>query len=285
MTNGAHLKELGEFLRARRAELSPRTVGLPDPDGRRRVVGLRREEVAVLASVSIRHYTRLEQGRIAPSISLLSALVRALRLDDDQRDHLFGLVGREANLPRRRAAQKAQPQLRTVLDDLTVTPAMILGRNLDVLAWNPMATALFGVDFTRVPERQRNYIRQLFTDPKMRTLYADWESSARNAIALLRRCAAARPDDLGLTTLVGELSVQDEQFCRWWGGRQIAPRTSGRKVFHHPVAGELALDWDVLGCEADPDQRLVVWIAEPHSRSRDGLRFLSSWVGKEPSAD
>ncbi|NEA98958.1 helix-turn-helix transcriptional regulator [Streptomyces sp. SID13726] len=285
MTDRAHLDELGEFLRARRAELSPRMVGLPDPDGRRRVAGLRREEVAVLASISTRHYTRLEQGRIAPSGSVVRALVRALRLSDDQRDHLFGLVGHEVNPPRRRAAQKVQPQLRTVLDDLTVAPAMILGRNLDVLAWNPMATALFGIDFTQIPERRRNYVRQLFTDPGMRTLYADWENSARNAIALLRRCAAACPDDLGLTTLVGELSVRDEQFCRWWGGRQIAPRTSGSKVFHHPVAGELVLDWDVLSCEADPEQRLVVWIAEAHSRSYEGLRFLSSWTGKEPSAN
>ena len=286
MTDGAHLNELGEFLKARRAELSPRMVGLPDPDGRRRVAGLRREEVAVLASVSTHHYTRLEQGRIAPSASVLSALVRALRLSDDQRDHLFGLVGRESSLPRRRAAQKVRPHLRTVLDDLTVTPAMILGRYLDVLAWNPMAAALFGTDFAEIPERQRNYVRQLFTDPRMRTLYADWENSARNAVALLRRCAADRPDDLGLTTLVGELSVQDEQFCRWWGGRQTASRTSGSKVFDHPVAGELTLDWHVLTCEADPGQRLVVWTAEPHSRSHEALRFLSSWAGvhQDPTA-
>ncbi|MFJ8358413.1 helix-turn-helix domain-containing protein [Streptomyces sp. NPDC093984] len=279
MASSAHLNELGEFLKARRAELGPRAVGLPDTDGRRRVAGLRREEVAVLAAISTDYYTRLEQGRITPSASVLSALVRVLQLSDDQRDYLFELAGREVGRPRRRASQKVLPQLRTVMNELSVTPGMILGRYLDILAWNPMAAALFGTDFTKVPERQRNYIRQLFTDPAMKSLYADWENSARNAVAVLRRRAAARPDDPGLAVLVGELSVQDDQFRQWWGGRQVAPRTGGIKVFNHPVAGELTLDWDALTCEADPDQQLIIWIAEPGSRSHEGLRFLSSWAG------
>ncbi|MEU2285449.1 helix-turn-helix transcriptional regulator [Streptomyces sp. NPDC013178] len=278
MTSSAHLNELGAFLKARRAELSPRAVGLSDTDGRRRVAGLRREEVAVLAAISTDYYTRLEQGRITPSASVLSALVRVLRLSEDQRDYLFELAGRDVGRPRRRAPQKVHPQLRTVLNELSVTPGMILGRYLDILAWNPMAAALFSTDFTKIPERQRNYIRQLFTDPAMKALYADWENSARNAVAVLRRRAAARPDDPGLTALVGELSVQDDLFRQWWGGRHVAPRTGGIKVFNHPVAGELTLDWDALTCEADPDQQLIIWIAEPDSRSHEGLRFLSSWA-------
>ncbi|MGW6907947.1 helix-turn-helix domain-containing protein [Streptomyces sp. NPDC054940] len=278
MNSSAHRKELGQFLKARRAELSPRTVGLPETDRRRRVAGLRRDEVAVLTAISTDYYTRLEQGRMAPSASVLAELVRVLHLSDDQRDHLFELAGKEAGRARRRAPQKAHPRLRTVLNELSVAPGVILGRHLDILAWNPMAAALFGTDFAKVPQQQRNYVRQLFTDPAMRTLYADWEDSARNAVAVLRQQAAACPDDRRLAALVGELSVQDDQFREWWGGRHVVPRTGGTKVFNHPVAGELTLAWDALACVADPDQQLIVWSAEPDSRTYEGLRFLSSWA-------
>ncbi|MFF3376645.1 helix-turn-helix domain-containing protein [Streptomyces sp. NPDC002680] len=278
MTSSAHRKELGQFLKARRAELSPRTVGLPETDRHRRVAGLRRDEVAVLAAISTNYYTRLEQGRTAPSASLLSELVRVLHLSDEQRDQLFELAGREAGGARRRAPQRAHPRLRTVLNELSVAPGMILGRHLDILAWNPMAAALFGTDFAKIPKPHRNYVRRLFTDPAMRTLYADWEDSARNVVAVLRQQAAACCDDRRLTALVGELSVQDDQFRQWWGGRHLAPRAGGTKVFNHPVAGELALAWDALTCVADPDQQLIVWSAEPDSRAYEGLRFLSSWT-------
>ncbi|GAA2761954.1 helix-turn-helix domain-containing protein [Streptomyces paradoxus] len=281
MNSSAHRKELGQFLKARRAELSPRTVGLPETDRRRRVAGLRRDEVAVLAAISTDYYTRLEQGRMTPSASVLSELVRVLHLSDDQRDHLFELAGREAGGTRRRAPQKAHPRLHTVLNELSVAPGMILGRYLGILAWNPMATALFGTDFAKVPKRQRNYVRLLFTAPAVRSLYADWEDSARNAVAVLRQQAAAWPGDRRLTALVGELSVQDEQFRRWWGGRHVVPRPGGMKVFNHPVACELTLAWDALTCVADPDQQLIVWSAEPDSRTYEGLRFLSSWAAAQ----
>ncbi|MER5435842.1 helix-turn-helix transcriptional regulator [Streptomyces sp. NPDC002588] len=278
MNSSAHRKELGQFLKARRAELSPRTVGLPETDRRRRVAGLRRDEVAVLAAISTNYYTRLEQGRTAPSASVLAELVRVLHLSDNQRDHLFELAGKSAGQARRRAPQKAHPRLRTVLNELSVAPGVILGRHLDILAWNPMAAALFGTDFAKIPQQQRNYVRQLFTAPAMRTLYADWEDSARNAVAVLRQQAAVCPDDRRLADLVGQLSVQDDQFRQWWGGRPAVPRTGGTKVFDHPVAGELRLSWDALTCVADPDQRLIVWSAEPDSRAYEGLRFLSSWA-------
>ncbi|MEU6373555.1 helix-turn-helix transcriptional regulator [Streptomyces sp. NPDC046909] len=277
MTSNAHLKELGQFLKARRAELGPRTVGLPEAEGRRRVTGLRRDEVAALAGISTNYYTRLEQSRATPSASVLATLARVLRMSDKQRDRLFDLAGRETGPPRRRAPQKAHPRLRTVLNELSTTPGLVLGPYLDILAWNPMATALFGTDYTQIPDGQRNYIRQLFTDPAMRSLYADWESSARNAMAVLRRWAAVRPDDRRLTDLVGELSLRDDRFRQWWGGRDVAPRTGGVKVFRHPVAGELTLGWDALSREADCDQQLVVWAAEPGSPAYEGLRFLSSW--------
>ncbi|WP_405951448.1 helix-turn-helix transcriptional regulator [Streptomyces prunicolor] len=277
MNSSPHRKELGQFLKSRRAELSPRTVGLPETDRRRRVAGLRRDEVAVLAAISTDYYTRLEQGRMAPSASVLAELVRVLHLSDDQRDHLFELAGREAGRARRRAPQKAHPRLRTVLNELNVAPGVILGRHLDILAWNPMAAALFGTDFATIPQPQRNYVRQLFTAPAMRTLYADWEDSARNTVAVLRQQAGACPDDRRLADLVGELSVKDDQFRQWWGGHPVVPRTGGTKVFHHPVAGELSLAWDALTCMTDPDQQLIVWSAEPDSRTYEGLRFLFSW--------
>ncbi|MEH0554103.1 helix-turn-helix domain-containing protein [Streptomyces sp. B21-101] len=286
MTSDAHLNELGQFLKLRRAELSPRTVGLPDTGGRR-VPGLRREEVALLASISTDYYTRLEQGRIQPSVSLLAALAQVLRLADDQRDHLFELVGRRSARPRRRAAPKVHAQLRRLLDDLTVCPGVVIGRRMDILAWNPLASALL-TDFEKVPEDKRNCVRILFTEPSMRTLCADWRAAARGCVSHLRMTAAASPDDPRLTGLVGELSVQDKDFGRWWGSSHVASRGRGMKRFHHPLVGELVLDRDTFTCGSDPDQELVVWTAEPGTPSYDGLRALASGASGRlggPAAD
>ncbi|WP_329565007.1 helix-turn-helix domain-containing protein [Streptomyces sp. NBC_01361] len=280
MSPTPHLNELGEFLKARRAELSPRAVGLPDSGGPRRVAGLRREEVAQLVSISTDYYTRLEQGRLPPSAPVLEAVAQALHLDDDQRRYLFGLAGKETTRPRRRARQKVQPQLRRVLDDLTATPAIVMGRRMDVIAWNPLAAALV-TDFAAVPEKHRNYVRILFTDPTMRTLYADWKGVARTAVAQLRMEAAKYPDDPRLTALVGELSVQDEDFRQWWAAHHVATLSVGTKVLNHPVAGELSLDWDTLTASTDPDQQLVVWTAEVGSPTHDGLRILASWAADQ----
>ncbi|MFG2891059.1 helix-turn-helix domain-containing protein [Streptomyces sp. NPDC048248] len=284
MSPTPHLNELGEFLKARRAELSPRAMGLPDTAGPRRVAGLRREEVARLAAISTDYYTRLEQGRMPASAPVLEAVAQALHLDDDQRRYLFGLAGKETAKPRRRALQKVQPQLRRVLDDLTSTPAIVMGRRMDVIAWNPLAAALV-TDFAAVPEKHRNYVRILFTDPAMRTLYADWKGVARTAVAQLRMEAAKYPDDPRLTTLVGELSVQDADFRKWWAAHHVATLSVGTKVLNHPVAGELSLDWDTLTASTDPDQQLVVWTAEVGSATHDGLRILASWAAdRSPSA-
>lgn len=277
MTSDAHRNELGEFLKARRAELSPRTVGLPATGGPRRVAGLRREEVALLAAISTDYYARLEQGRIQPSAPVLAALAQVLHLGDDQRDHLFELACRQSARPRRQGTQKAQPQLRRLLDELTATPGVVIGRRMDILAWNPLAAALF-TDFAQIPEKKRNYVRILFTDPGMRTRYAEWRTVARECVSHLRMLAAKYPDDPRLTSLVGELSLQDRDFGQWWAGRRVAPRGMGAKRLRHPVAGELALDWDTLTCGADPDQELVVWSAEPGTPSYDGLRSLASWA-------
>lgn len=208
---------------------------------------------------------------------MLAALVRALHLNNDHRDHLFELAGRQAARPRRQAAQKVQPQLRRLLDDLAATPSVVIGRRMDILTWNPLAAVLL-TDFAKVPEMERNYVRILFSDPAMRTLYADWRTVARECVSHLRMMATTYPDDPRLTGLVGELSVHDTDFGRWWRSRHVASRSMGREKFHHPVAGELVLDRDALACGTDPDQEIVVWTAEPDTPSHEGLRVLASWT-------
>lgn len=276
-------RELGDFLRARRAELVPGEVGLPESPKPRRVAGLRREEVARLAGISTNYYTRLEQGRVRASGPMLGKLAHVLGLSEDQRAYLLGLAGDDLfQRPHRRARQKVQPQLRRVLDELSTTPAIVLGRRTDVLAWNPMAAALV-TDFARIPEKQRTYIRLLFTDPAMRALYPDWKNVARLAVAQLRMEAAHIPGDPRMSALVGELSTRDEHFRTWWAAHVVAGRGVGTKHLNHPVVGALTLDWDTLTSAADPEQHLIIWTAEPGSPSADGLRLLASWAA-EPAA-
>ncbi|MFE2318833.1 helix-turn-helix transcriptional regulator [Streptomyces sp. NPDC059441] len=277
MYTKSHLSELGEFLKVCRARLSPRTVGLPESGASRRVPGLRREEVAQLVGISTHSYARLEQGRAPVPRSVLATLARVLHLDDDQRDHLFELAASGEYEPRRRPAQKVQPQLRRILDELSTTPALVLGRRMDILAWNALAAALL-TDFDRVPEKKRNYARLLFTDPAFRELCLDWRTNARTCVAHLRLEAARRPGDPGLAALVGELSVADADFPQWWAGRQMTGLWMGTKRLRHPLVGDLTLDWDSLTCTADPAQKLVFSTAVPGTPSHDGLLFLASWT-------
>ncbi|MET7895776.1 helix-turn-helix transcriptional regulator [Streptomyces mirabilis] len=277
MYTKAYSPELGEFLKVCRARLSPRTVGLPEFGASRRVPGLRREEVAQLVGISTHSYARLEQGRAAVPRSVLAALARVLHLDDDQRDHLFELAANGEYEPRRRPAQKVHLQLRRILDELTTTPALVLGRRMDILAWNALAAALL-TDFDRVPEKKRNYARLLFTDPAFRELCLDWRTNARTCVAHLRLESARRPGDPGLAALVGELSVADADFRQWWAGRQMTGLRMGTKRLRHPLVGDLTLDWDSLTCTADPAQKLVFSTAVPGTPSHDGLLFLASWT-------
>ncbi|MGX2993039.1 helix-turn-helix domain-containing protein [Streptomyces sp. JNUCC 64] len=276
MSSGTRPDRLGTFLRERRAELSPGAVGLPDTGRPRRVRGLRREEVAALAALSTGHYTRLEQGRARASTAVLHVLARALRLDDVQRARMFALAGRLADRPPRRTPQRTRPGLRRLLDGLTAVPGVVLGRHTDVLAWNPLAAALV-TDFARLPEKHRNYTRLVFTDPTARELYADWERVAHLCVARLRAEADQDPGSPRLAALVGELSLLDADFRRWWAVPQGAAREAGTMLLRHPLVGELTLDHDVLTTAADPGQRLVVWSAEPGSPSHDALRILASW--------
>jgi transcriptional regulator with XRE-family HTH domain len=267
--------ELGVFLRARRSELSPSDVDLPEGGTQRRVAGLRREEVAQLAAISIDYYTRLEQGRIQPSAPVLASLARVLRLDDDQSTYMNELAGTPAR-SRRRAPQKVKRYLQRVLDRVDA-PAIVMTPTHDVLAWNPLAAALM-VDFDEVPERERNFVRLLFTDPRMRSLSPEWEELARAVVSYLRMEAARKPDDPRLAELVGDLSIRDAQFRQWWAGTHVAAKRRGTRRYNHPVVGEITLDWDALTSDAEPDQQLIVYTAEPGSRSEHALRELAAWA-------
>ncbi|MFJ8542439.1 helix-turn-helix domain-containing protein [Streptomyces sp. NPDC093586] len=280
--SNAHPSEPGAFLKARRTELSPAQAGLPGSSGRRRLKGLRREEVALPASISPDYYTRLEQGRRQASEPVLNALARVLRPDDDERAYLFELSGRDAARPRRRTAQRVQPQLQRLLDDLATTPAVVLGRRTAILAWNPMAAGLF-TDFARIPERERNFVRLVFRDPAVRALYPDWGWVAQVSLAQLRMAAARDPKDPRLAELVGELSLQAPDFRRRWGGHHVAAQGGGTKVLDRPVVGRLTLDRSFLTRTDDPDQQLITLTAEPGTPSHDRLRVLASWAAR--SAD
>jgi transcriptional regulator with XRE-family HTH domain len=266
---------LGDFLKARRAQLTPHEVGLPDAGTRRKVSGLRREEVAQLAAISVDYLTRLEQGRVQASASVLITLARALRLDDDQQAYLYELAGKTLRR-RRRPAQKARPAMRRLIDQLTETPAIVLGRRLHILAWNSGATALF-TDFARIPAPRRNYLCLLFTDPAVRAMHTEWEHDARTAVASLRMEAAKDPGDPELAVLVGELSVQDADFRTWWATHQVTGTGYGTKHYRHPLVGDLTLDCDTWDSPDGSGQRLMVLTAEPGTPSHERLRILASW--------
>jgi transcriptional regulator with XRE-family HTH domain len=268
-------REFGEFLKARRAALTPADVGLTDSGTQRRVVGLRREEVAQLASMSVDYYTRLEQGRLRASTAILPSLARVLLLDQDQTAYLYQLAGRQPAM--RRSTQRITPSLRRLLDHVVHTPAFVLGRRDDILAWNRAAKALF-VDFDAIPAQERNYVRLMFLDPTIRALHANWERSARTAVSALRMHAARFPDDPELARLVGELSIEDPDFRTWWAGHVVTSTTSSVKHYHHPEVGELTLDCDTWASPQDPDQRLVILSAQPGTPSHDSLQILTFWT-------
>jgi transcriptional regulator with XRE-family HTH domain len=285
-----HLEELGRFLRARRGELTPDDLGLPTREAAlRRVTGLRREEVAESVAISHDYYTRIEQGRLAPSGPVLDAIAQTLRLTPDQRDYVEGLAqGAERRTAPRRRPAPVRPQLQRLLDQLTETPAFIVGKYLDILAWNGLAAALLA-DLDNMPARERNYVRMVFTDPRVKDLYYDWEAMARSSVAVLRMQAVDNPSDPRLAALVGEMSVVSPQFRRWWADRHVALPKFGTKTIRHPELGDVTLDWDAFAYTGDPDQQLVLWSAEEGTSSYDKLRVLRSWntpvTARDPSTE
>ncbi|MFD6059592.1 helix-turn-helix domain-containing protein [Rhodococcus wratislaviensis] len=276
-------RSLGSFLRARRDELDPAELGLPALGGRRRVSGLRREEVAHLAAISHDYYARLEQGRITPSPAVLKILCDVLRLDGEQRAYLYELAGRPAPNRRTPTLTPVRPQLQRLLDAMTHVPAIVLDRRMDVLAWNSLAAAVY-IDFSAVPPARRNYVHLVFTHPEVRALYADWDTIARHYVAALRRSAAQSPGDPRLLALVDELRSRDETFRTWWAAHEVVNTSSGTTVLHHPVAGELTLDWDTFTSDTDQGQHLMTITAPPHSPTHQALQFLSSWHNSNSTA-
>lgn len=288
------MAQLSEYLRACRARVTAEELGLPAV-GRRRVPGLRREELASLAGVSVDYIVRLEQGRVrSASPSVLLSLAGALRLRPDETEYLLRLADDDAAVTGRAArtapkGQQVSSATRVLLDGLVNVPALLLGRRMDVLAWNRLGAALF-TDFGELPPRQRNHIWLTFLDPGIRGLYADWTKVAQECVAYLRMDAARYPDDPDLARLVGELSLKDQDFGTWWSDHRVRAQRQGRKRFSHRVAGELELDFQVLDVRGGTDQSLLVYTAEPGSQSAEALAFLTSWSaarapGSRPELD
>jgi transcriptional regulator with XRE-family HTH domain len=272
--------EIRQFLTSRRARITPEQAGLPTYGGNRRVAGLRREEVALLAGVSVDYYTRLERGNLGGvSEAVLDALARALQLDEAERGHLFDLA-RAANptaRPRRRPApQRVRPGVQRILDAMDA-PADVRNGRRDILAANRLGYALYSEIFVD-PVRPANVARFVFLSPRAREFFPDWEGTANDLVANLRTVAGRNPYDRALQDLVGELSTRSQEFRTRWAAHNVRQHQTGRKRLHHPVVGDLELTYEVLALPADPGLSLVVYGAEPGSPSQDALRLLASWA-------
>ncbi|GAA4438526.1 helix-turn-helix transcriptional regulator [Phytohabitans houttuyneae] len=271
--------QLGEFLRARRELTRPEDFGLPDP-GRRRVPGLRREEVALLAGMSADYYIRLEQGRDKhPSDQVIEALARVFTLDEEGVAHLRELA-RPATRRRRRPSQpeRVSPHLERLLEAWTDTPALVIGRYLDVLANNRLAATL-----NHCSVKGQNQLRVIFLDPETKQIYKDWERVASETVSTLRTTAGTDLDDPRLVELVGELSLKSDDFRRLWARHDVGAKTAGTKVYVHAMVGELTMAYETFSVNGSPGQFLIVYHAEPGSPSEQALRLLSSATATAPS--
>ncbi|MFE9019991.1 helix-turn-helix domain-containing protein [Streptomyces sp. NPDC007808] len=270
--------ELSEFLRTRRARLKPEDVGLPDFGRHRRVPGLRREELAQLAGVSVAYYTRLEQGNGRNvSAEVLDAIARALRLSDAEHAHLTHLAKPKQHKKKPAArTEQVRPALRQLLESIDGVPAYVAGRRSDILAWNRMAAAVFG-DWSELPVQERNWARLVFLKPEYRDLFVEWEQKASDMVAYLRMDAGCHPDDPRLSALVGELSVKSEEFRRLWATHDVKEKTHGVKHIRHPLVGELTLNFESFRMSDGTEQTLITYHAEPGSASAEALRLLASW--------
>lgn len=295
-----HRDEVRGFLTSRRDRLTPGQAGIPFYGGRRRVKGLRREEVAMLAGMSTDYYTRLERGNISGvSDSVLDALARALQLDEAERAHLFdlaatangpGQTGRSlsgGSGPGRPRRSSSPPRVRAgvlrVLDSISA-PAYVRNNRMDVLAANRLGRALFA-DVYAEGATGFNLARYLFLDPRSRDFYAQWEVVARDAVAALRTEAGRNPYDRGLTGLVGELSTRSEEFRTWWAAHNVKFHTTSTKTMRHPAAGELELTGEALTLPGDHGLTIITYTVEPHSASEQALNFLGSWSAQASPAN
>ena len=275
--------DLGAFLRARRDRLTPAQAGVPAFPGARRVPGLRREELAVAAGLSLDYYSRLEQGRQATvSQDVLAALARALRLDEIETEHLRQLAT-PSRLPARQTdrSQLPDPGLLRLMTTLDHVPALLLGYRGDVLARNTLLSAVLG----RPLSEGSSFLRYLFLDSLARDRIINWSDFARPAVATLRRETGRRPNDSALNALVGQLRVSDPQVALWWEDNAVRDYASVAKRIQHPDAGELQFDVEIVAAPHNPDQRLVIYTAQPDSPTAHMLPILASWGEQLTSED
>jgi len=275
-----HRSEVRDFLSSRRDRLTPDRAGLPAYGGNRRVPGLRREEVALLAGMSVDYYTRLERGDLSgASDGVLDALARALQLDEAETAHLFDLA-RTANAsptaraPRKRAAA-VRPSIQRLLDAMTEAPAILRNNYFDYVAANSLARALYAPVFA---EPAPNSARFAFLNPAAQNFYPEWDRNTQELVATMRGEAGRNPYDRRLTDLVGELSTRSDRFRTLWAAHNVRYHRSGVKRLHHPVVGELELTYEAFELPADPGLTLSTYTAEPGSASADALRLLASWA-------
>lgn len=273
--------EIREFLISRRGRLTPEQIGLRNYGGRRRVSGLRREEVAMVAGISVEYYTQLERGNVSGvSEDVLHAVVRALQLDDVERTHLFHLVRAAKQLPVKanQTPIKVRPGVQRVLDSMTDAIAFVRNGRQDVLSSNRLGYALYA-DLFANPQRPANLARFVFLDPQARDFYVDWNGIADAAAFNLRAAAGRDPYDRALTELVGELSMRSDDFRERWASQDVRQYRSGTQRFRHPLVGELELGYEALVVTASLDEIIIVYTAEPDSPSHAALQHLANWSG------
>ena len=282
-------KDVREFLGLRRARITPEQAGLPVYGGNRRVKGLRREEVALLAGISAEYYVRLERGNVrGASDDVLDGIARALQLDEADRTHLFDLVRAVNTSPARRTSRRppqehVRPVIQRILDSLVGVPAFVENERLDVLAANALGEAFYAHQYADTV-RPINGARFMFLDPKAKEFLLDWDTIATDVVGILRTAAGRDPYDKRLTDLIGELSTRSEEFRVRWAAHHVNLHRTGRKRFHHPVVGELTLDFERVELTGDPGQRLTFYSAEPGSPSRERLDLLASWASTPQDA-
>jgi hypothetical protein len=272
--------EITSFLSSRRAKLSPEEAGVPLYGGRRRVPGLRREEVAQLAGVSTDYYARLERGKVAgASREVLEAIARALQLDQDEREHLFDLVkiSQTRTAPRRGAtASTVRAGLQLVLDSIS-TPAYLQNARLDRLAANRMGRALYSHPMDGSQDRF-NYALWLFLDPRAHEFHRDFDAAKHNVVALLHAATAKDPYDQGLIDVIGRLSTQSEEFRNYWASHDIFRYRRGAKLLTHSQMGDLEFGYESFELPTDPGLVMLVYTVEPGSPTAEAMQILSSWT-------
>ncbi|MET3902930.1 helix-turn-helix transcriptional regulator [Paenarthrobacter sp. 4246] len=280
--------ETRDFLSTRRAKITPEQAGLAAYGGNRRVPGLRRGEVAMLAGVSVEYYTRLERGNLSGvSESVLESLANALQLDDAERAHLYDLAraASDGGKFRRRPVRKQaiRPGVQLTLDAITGSPAFIRNGRLDLLATNALGRALYA-DMYDSPSGPPNHARFLFLDPRSQDFYTDWERAANDTVAIMRTEAGRDPYDRGLSDLVGELSTRSEEFRVRWASHNVRQHFTGKKRFRHRIFGDLHLIYEALELSADAGLTLTVYNAEPGTSTADALQLLASWAASTPAS-